>query len=72
NIARLHPSLTQHITEVLVNLLVISCINCINTILSGIPNKLLHQLQLIQNSAVRIITLVRCSFSSTASLCRTG
>ena len=56
NISRLRPALTQHSSEVQVNALVTSRIDYCNAILAGIPNKLIHRLQLIQYSAAQIIT----------------
>ena len=56
NISRLRPALTQHFTEVLVNTLFTSCIDYCNGILAGIPNKLIHRIQLIQNAAAQIIS----------------
>lgn len=47
---------TPSFTEVLVNALVTSRIDYSNGILAGIPNKLIHRLQVIQNSAAWIIT----------------
>ena len=49
-------ALTQHSTEVLVNALVTSRLDCCNAILAGLPNKLIHRLHIIQNSAAQIIT----------------
>ena len=63
-------ALSQSSTEVLVHAFVTSHIDYCNNMLSGLPIKLLNKLQIIHNSAARIITRTKSSDHITPILIR--
>ena len=55
NIRRIRPLLTQKVVQVLVQALVISCLDYCNSLLAGLPASAIRPLQLIQNAAARLV-----------------
>ena len=56
NIRKIKFILTTEQTKVIVNSLVVSCLDYCNSLFFGASEKILHQLQLIQNAAAKAVT----------------
>ncbi|KAJ8386065.1 hypothetical protein AAFF_G00177540 [Aldrovandia affinis] len=55
NIWRIRPFLTQEVTQLLIQALVISCLDYCNSLLAGLPACAIKPLQLVQNAAARLV-----------------
>ncbi len=59
NISKIRKYLTQDSAEILIHAFIGSKLDYCNSILDGIPKKLICKLQRFQNTAARIVTLTR-------------
>ncbi len=55
NIRKIRPFLTEHAAQLLVQALVISRLDYCNALLAGLPSNTIKPLQMIQNSAARLV-----------------
>ena len=56
NIGKIRHLLTQSITEKLVHAFITACLDYCNSIMYGLPKRLIQRLQRIQNTAARLVT----------------
>ena len=59
NISAIRGALTDKAAESLIHAFVTSRLDCCNSLLAGLPQKTLHKLQVVQNSAARLLARVR-------------
>ena len=59
NIAKIRKYLTETTAEILIHAFITSKLDNCNSLLYGLPKRLLGQLQSVQNTAARIVTLTR-------------
>jgi dsDNA-binding SOS-regulon protein len=59
NISKIRRNLTQDATTTLVQALVVSKLDSLNSLLYGVPEKLTRKLQLVQNHAARVIVKLK-------------
>ncbi len=55
NIKKIRPFLSEHASQLLVQALVLSRLDCCNALLAGLPASSIKPLRLIQNTATRLI-----------------
>ncbi|XP_064180923.1 uncharacterized protein LOC135249320 isoform X5 [Anguilla rostrata] len=55
NIRRIRPFLTTYSTQLLVQAMVLSCLDYCNSLRAGLPASAIRPLQLIQNAAARLV-----------------
>ncbi|XP_055743152.1 uncharacterized protein LOC129826442 [Salvelinus fontinalis] len=70
NIHRVRPYLTQEAAQVLMQGLVLSCLDYCNSLLAGLPTCAIKPLQIVQNAATRLVFNIH-KFSHVTPLLRT-
>ena len=57
NIARIRKCLDRRTAEIIIHALITSRLDYCNSVLFGVSESLIHRLQMVQNSAARIVTM---------------
>ena len=67
-VSEIRPYITKDAAATLVNALVTSKLDCLNSLLYGLPEYQLRRLQLVQNNAARVVSRISRSASITQTL----